>query len=117
MICDFIGHLEIYIIIDRYINRSIVSRLLDLLGFCFCDFKTKNAERICRFKQSWLSEDWAKGWLKEEASSRISALCWKCGIVIDISTMGKGTLKSHMNVKIHKVKWESPLSLEALKPF
>lgn len=67
----------------------------------------------CKFKRVWLTNSDFKEWLGQ-ASKQSEAKCNVCMSIIDVSSMGIGALKCHMNGKKHKKAMESRQSLSSL---
>lgn len=56
----------------------------------------------CTFQNKWLAEDQFKGWLKKSEENMNAAVCSICKKTIDITSMGKTALTSHMKSKKHQ---------------
>ena len=59
------------------------------------------------FKKEWLQDPDFKLWLQEVPTNRTKAKCILCQKTIELSNMGKFTLKIHLRYKKHKDLIES----------
>ena len=57
----------------------------------------------CVFNLKWELDVSYRDWVKSLMSDKRKAFCCVCDRVIDITTMGKSALKSHMKAEKHKV--------------